>query len=101
MYKEISRECPSVGDFFEKERQLILYYLLGRRLLGIEEEEMMCLWRISGDYISTMYKKAMFEQNGDRIETLRVRLSGAPLSGLQRNFLPHIWIVYTLQVSCN
>ena len=90
MYKEISRECPSVRDYFKKETQLIPYYLLGRRILGIEEDEMMCLWRISGDYISTMYKKAMFEQNGDRIETLRVRLSGATLSGLKMNFLPHI-----------
>ena len=49
---------------YEETPSLVLYYLLGRRVQGVDDDEMMCLWRISGYHISKMYKKAISNRVG-------------------------------------
>ena len=61
MYERILvyRECPSVKKILENETRLVPYYVLGRRVVGVNDEDIICLWGKSGEYISNMYKKAI------------------------------------------
>ena len=64
MYEKIYNECPKVKRIFSKETKHVPYYLLGSEIPHLEEKEMICLLRISGDYISRMYKKAISNRVG-------------------------------------
>ena len=66
MYDTIYRECPSMEKIFGETPSLVLYYLLGRRVQGITDNEMMCLWCISGYFICKMYEKAISTRVGIR-----------------------------------
>ena len=48
----------------ENNVELIPYFLLGRRIPGMEENEMLWFWSISGVFVNTMYKKAISSRKG-------------------------------------
>ena len=64
MYEEIHRKCLNVKRIFDENAGDILYYLLGRAIPRIEEEEMMQLWSISGTFVCKMYNKAVSNNTG-------------------------------------
>ena len=63
MFEGIYRNCPNVKRIFEEDNVKVPYYLLGREVPSCSNEEMLCLWSISGDAISRMYKKPNNCQN--------------------------------------
>ena len=64
MYDEIFRRCPSVKDVLREDHSNILYYLLGKKIKVVGDEEMLCFWCISGNAISRMYRKAVASRTG-------------------------------------
>ena len=62
MYREIYEKCPNVKRIFEDDVTNTPYYLLGRKVPLCSDEEMICLWSISGKAISNMYKKAISDK---------------------------------------
>ena len=64
MYDEIFRKCPNVKAIFEKESANVVFYLLGRKIPSICDEEMLCLWCTSGNAISIMYRRAIASRKG-------------------------------------
>ena len=64
MYEEIYSKCPNVKRNFEEDEANTPYYLLGRKVPLCSDEEMVCLWSISGKAISSMYKKAISAKTG-------------------------------------
>ena len=64
MYDEINKNCPNVKVLLEGDSTNILYYLLGRKLTPICDEEMLFFWCISGNSISRMYRKAIASRTG-------------------------------------
>ena len=59
VYEEIYSKCPNVKRAFEEDETNTPYYLLGQKVTLCSDEEMVCLWSISGKAISSMYKKAI------------------------------------------
>ena len=53
-------------DIFEEESAKIAYYLLGRKIPSVSDEEMLCLWCTSGNAIlvSGMYRRAIASRKG-------------------------------------
>ena len=49
MYDRIYEKCPNAENAFKNDPQYIPYYMLGRRIQNFEENEMIWLWRISGE----------------------------------------------------
>ena len=43
MYKDIYRKCPNAGRIFEENRVNTLYYLLGKKIPSVEENEIVFL----------------------------------------------------------
>ena len=64
MYEEIFRNCPNAKLIFEQNREYVVFFLLGREIPSLGEEEMFTLWCISGKMISNMYKKAIADRIG-------------------------------------
>ena len=64
MYDRIYEKCPNAENAFKNDPQYIPYYMLGRRIQNFEENEMIWLWRISGEFINIMYKKAISNRMG-------------------------------------
>ena len=64
MYDEIFRKCPNVKAISEEESANVVYYLLGREIPSICDEEMLCLWCTSGNAISIMYWRAIASRKG-------------------------------------
>ena len=64
MFEGIYRNCPNVKQFFDEDKVNVPYYLLGREVPSCSDEEILCLWSISGDAISRMYKKAITGKTG-------------------------------------
>ena len=64
MYDEIFRRCPSVKDALSDDHSNILYYLLGKKIKVLGDEEMLCFWCISGNAISRMHRKAVASRTG-------------------------------------
>ena len=64
MYEEIYSKCPKVKRIFDEDKANTPYYLLGRKVPLCSDEEMLCLWSISGKAISRMYKKAITDKTG-------------------------------------
>ena len=64
MFEGIYRNCPNVKRIFEEDNVNVPYYLLGREVPSCSDEEMLCLWSISGDAITRMYKKAITAKTG-------------------------------------
>ena len=64
MIEAIYRYCPNVRGIFEEDPANVPYYLLGREVPSCSDDEMMCLWSISGDAITRMYKKAVAVKTG-------------------------------------
>ena len=64
MYEEIYRKSPKAKNILEKKRENTLYYLLGCRIPSLGEEEMIAFWRISGNMICKMYRKAITNRMG-------------------------------------
>ena len=64
MYDEINKKCPNVKGSLEEDSTNIMFYLLGKNLKSICDEEMLCFWCISGNSISRMYRKAIESRTG-------------------------------------
>ena len=64
MFDEIYEICPNAKRLCENNVELIPYFLLGRRIPGMEENEMLWFWSISGVFVNTMYKKAISSRKG-------------------------------------
>ena len=64
MYDEIYKICPNAKRLCENNVELFPYFLLGRRIPGMEENEMLWFWSISGVFVNTMYKKAISSRKG-------------------------------------
>ena len=64
MYEEIYRKCPNMKRIFEEYTESIPYFLLGREVPSCSNEEMVCLWKISGNAIASMYNKAISDKTG-------------------------------------
>ena len=64
MYDEIYKICPNAKRLCEKEIGLVPYFLLGRRIPEMEENELIWFWSISGEFINRMYKKAISSRTG-------------------------------------
>ena len=64
MYNMIYKECPNAENAFMSDPQIIPYYMLGRRIPNFDENEMVCLWYISGEFITMMYRKALSNRVG-------------------------------------
>ena len=64
MYNEIYKICPNAKRLCENKVELIPYFLLGRRIPEMEENEMIWFWCISGEFINRMYKKAISSRKG-------------------------------------
>ena len=64
MYEEIFIKCPNAKRIFEQNRENAIFFLLGREIPFLGEEEMYTLWCISGKMISKMYKKAVTDRLG-------------------------------------
>ena len=64
MYQEIYEKCPNVKRVFDDDGPNTPYYLLGKNVPTCSDEEMVCLWSISGKAISNMYKKAISDKTG-------------------------------------
>ena len=64
MFNEIYDECPNARGVFESNSGNILYYLLGRDIPTLDDNEMFSLWCISGKMITQMYRKATHDRIG-------------------------------------
>ena len=64
MYEEIFKRCPNARRTFEGNTKDVPYYLLGQRIPEWDDEEMLCLWCISGSMICDMYNKAIANRVG-------------------------------------
>ena len=64
MYGEIYIKCPKVKRVFDEDKANIPYYLIGWKVPLCSDEEMVCLWFISGKAIYRMYKKAITDKTG-------------------------------------
>ena len=64
IYDEIFRMCPNAKTIFDAESENVVYYLLGRKIPSLSEEEMLCLWGTSGNVISMMYRRAIAGRKG-------------------------------------
>ena len=59
MYKEIFERCPNVKVVSDSGSSNFVYYLLGKQIPSICDEEMLIFWCLSGNAISRMYRKAL------------------------------------------
>ena len=64
MYNEISKRCPNVKEILDKDSPNTIYYLLGKNIKVVGEEEMLCFWCIASDAFSLMYRKAVASRKG-------------------------------------
>ena len=64
MYEEIYRVCPNARIVFNENQESITYYLLGREIPDLDENEMFKLWSISGKNICSMYIRVTVDRMG-------------------------------------
>ena len=64
MYKEIFKRCPNVKEVLDTGGANVVFYLLGKKMPSIGEDEMLIFWCLSGNAISRMYRKALSSRTG-------------------------------------
>ena len=64
MYNKKLNECRKAKVVFEENCEHVVYYLLGRDIPTLDDDEMISVWRISGNMITQMYRKAIADRIG-------------------------------------
>ena len=64
MYNEIYKKCRKAKEVFENNCENVVYYLLGRDIPTLDDDEMISLWCISGKLVTQMYRKAVADRIG-------------------------------------
>ena len=63
MYDEMYNKCPNAMNVLDKESFNVAYYLLGKKMDSIDDNEMY-FWCLAGNAISKMYRKAIASRTG-------------------------------------
>ena len=64
MYEEMLMKCPNAKEALDRECYNVVYYLLGKKIPSIDDDEMLYFWCLSGNAISRMYRKAIASRTG-------------------------------------
>ena len=64
MYNEIYIRCPKTREVFTKNQGQITYYLLGKDIPELNDDEMVTVWIIAGKTICNMYRMTIKERSG-------------------------------------
>ena len=64
MYDEMYNKCPNAMNVLDKESFNVAYYLLGKKMVSVDDNEMLYFWCLAGNAISKMYRKAVASRTG-------------------------------------